>query len=319
LLQWDQLGEKSFYMERPDHNAFGDEPPLDPRSFVSKLRERPRSGADPTESPFYNRVFQGAYKGATRGMLGGMTLFGLFGAVIGLGVGAFSSVPLLLAMPLFAGIGMLFGKDLFGEVGTVAGGIATGLEVIEERQRARELLRDDPNNPELVALVKNGHDPYDGELPPKRMFHPKITAIGFAVGAGATALLIAAASAFAGGIPAVAGMAVLGLELTIPTVAAVVAGGLAGASYGLDRYYLRKWFGMTNSFYESKPHQHPEVEARYHMLQNTYEQSVAQHHAETPAPISTPAEENIPTTRIAADSASKDGSAREVHMHITLH
>ncbi|MCK5792996.1 MAG: hypothetical protein KAH34_19225, partial [Ketobacter sp.] len=135
-------------------------------------------------------------------------------------------------------IGMTFFKDLYMTVGALAGVNAAGLEIKEERERAREIIKEIPH-PELIKIANNGKDPFENEKPPKHPLHMNTVIMGALVGA------------------AVAGIFILGAEFAVghavaslTTSAIIGAGALGGATYGIDRYYLRKVFNFFNKIYD---------------------------------------------------------------------
>lgn len=109
------------------------------------------SGASPGESPYYNRIFMASFKGQSRGAWGGVLLGGGLGAVAGVAVAAVTAA-LMPAAVTFAAVvmpvvaittmgGMLYGKDVFSTSGAVAGAVAAGMEIAEERRHSEELLK----------------------------------------------------------------------------------------------------------------------------------------------------------------------------------
>lgn len=105
------------------------------------------SGASPGESPYYNRIFWASYKGQSRGVWGGILLGGGLGSVAGLaiaGAATLASGAAFLALapvivPIAAVGGMMYAKDVFGTSGAVAGAVAAGMEISEERRHMEEL------------------------------------------------------------------------------------------------------------------------------------------------------------------------------------
>jgi hypothetical protein len=105
------------------------------------------SGASPGESPYYNRIFWASYKGQSRGQWGGILLGGGLGSVAGLaiagtaalatGVGFITLAPAITAVAAVGG--MMYAKDVFGTSGAVAGAVAAGMEISEERRHIEEL------------------------------------------------------------------------------------------------------------------------------------------------------------------------------------
>jgi hypothetical protein len=104
------------------------------------------SGATPGESPYYNRVMWASYKGQSRGQWGGVLLGGGLGATAGvavaavtaLAVGTAFSAVVLPVVAVSAMGGMLYGKEVFGLSGAVAGAVSAGMEIAEERRHAEE-------------------------------------------------------------------------------------------------------------------------------------------------------------------------------------
>jgi len=108
------------------------------------------SGADPSESPYYNRIFWASYKGQSRGLWGGLLLGAGLGAIGGLAIGigvalipgvAAAGVAASTVVTAIAGMGalagMMYSKEVFTLSGAVAGAVAAGMEIAEERERER--------------------------------------------------------------------------------------------------------------------------------------------------------------------------------------
>ncbi len=236
----------------------------------------PTSGASPGSSPYYNRTFWAAYKGMARGQLGGIVLGGL----MGLGIGMVLCAGAAVLMPAFglaaAGIvtaattavGMKYYYDVMRDVGNVSGAMSAAMEVNEERSTVLNIKLDTIVN----ALARQGHlskqeigniqDQIEkvyqqGEASFEKKFFKKpavvwqVAAIGAAAGLALVGAIIAGGhfafgdALMEGGLFGEAGLttsSLMGLGLA--------GGALAGASYGINRDYLRPVVNLTNALFE---------------------------------------------------------------------
>lgn len=229
-----------------------------PQSHV-KLATSATGGAGGEHSPYARRVLSAGYKGLIQGSIGGAALYGTFGAVIGTVVGLgllFTPVGAagFLAIPLIGGAGVLKGADTFGSIAAQASMHAETAEMNERRRAIGDRLQETTSQKEADALVKLLQEETT-EKPPHEFFHWKPLLIGLAIGAA-----LGLAFAFMPGSHfAVTGIVeALGHKITEEVAKAFVVanapligtaiGGLAGATIGIDRYYIRQWFDTTQNF-----------------------------------------------------------------------
>ncbi|GEM_PF-3190644 len=240
------------------------------------------SGANPGESPYYNRAFWAAYKGMARGSLGGVVLGGAIGLAVG-GVvtlagaagmlGAVTIAPLVA--PILAGstlVGMFKGKEDFAHIGTSAGAIAAAMEINEERSQVANhkmdvllAIMEKQNNlsPEVldklqedIQGIKDKHEEhYFGQHQSKQWGFWKVALVGAVAG-----LLLGGAIAAAGYFGVGHSLLGLGAEAMAGHAGATMAGIVAtiigctvgGATYGINRHYFREVFNVTNALYDGK-------------------------------------------------------------------
>ncbi len=255
------------------------------------------SGADPSESPYYNRIFWASYKGQSRGLWGGLLLGAGLGTLAGLAIGVGAAfIPAVAASGVVTSVvaaitgagalgGMIYAKQVFTLSGAVAGAVAAGMEISEEREKERGQAKTlttgvDKNvlsdieamvaeaKPSDLGKMATGEKQYkgnekfswfgrkhhgEGERP---LFFAGVGLAGAAIGAAA-GLLIALVGGegltalqhlgvFEGGID--------GLELSKTTMGGIVTAGTAliGASYGINRHNYRDVFDVTNKLYDGE-------------------------------------------------------------------
>ncbi len=237
-----------------------------------KLKTTPTGGVDASHSPYYRRLLSAGYKGFLQGTIGGASLYGTFGLAIGGLVAApiiaFTPVgwAALALVPAMAGLGVVKGASTFGQIGSMAAITAESSDLSEQRRYLLDRYYDLPEGPEgdheAEAIKKEllrAHET-SAETPP--FFHWKTVAVCAVIGAGlvlATAGLFSAgilsASAINGLIGLKAGAAITGMGGLSTLIAAGTAlGALTGATIGIDRYYIRKWFDRTQDVVHSSSH-----------------------------------------------------------------
>ena len=252
-----------------------------------KLKTTPTGGRDAAHSPYYRRLLSAGYKGQLQGAIGGGSLYGTMGLVIGglVAIPLFfmSGLPVaapFLLMGLTAGTGALVGATTFGSIGSTAAINAESADLSEQRRYLLDRYNDLPEGPEadreaaeirkqLVNLQNDtvNHPPF---------FHWKTVAICAAAGAllafAAFATPLGAALIAHGGILAGAHAAIdgaLGSALatgTVGTAIGAAVGALTGAVIGIDRYYIRKWFDKTEGIVHSSSHTESALAARSDMV-----------------------------------------------------
>lgn len=261
-----------------------------------KLKTTPTGGVDAAQSPYYRRLLSAGYKGFLQGTIGGASLYGTMGALIGAVVVA----PLLatgvvaggIGISLIAaagGLGLLKGASTFGNIGSVAAINAESADLSEQRRYLLDRYYDLPEGPagdREAAAIKAELEKRAGDTsPPAHIFHWKTVAIGAAIGAALVLGGLAVAGVFgSGGAAALASVvhSTLGVEigsaagaLAASTAALIsvgaAAGALAGSAIGLDRYYIRKWFDHTQDVVHSGSHKETALLAREQQVQRLKE------------------------------------------------
>lgn len=244
-----------------------------------KLQTTPTGGIDASHSPYYRRLLSAGYKGYLQGTIGGAALYGL----IGLAIGGVVAAPLLISSTMgigaavslaaaFGGAGLLKGASTFGSIGSTAAINAESADLSEQRRYLLDRYYDLPEGPEgdreaeaIKQELLRERESRD-KAPP--LFHWQTTLIGIALGAAvaigviyfggasitSAAILTAAESMFHVELThATAGF--LAKAGTIALASAVTLGGAAaGATIGIDRYYIRKWFDHTEGVVHGSHH-----------------------------------------------------------------
>lgn len=196
--------------------------------------------------------------------MGGATLYGLFGGVVGLAV-ALASVPIigipaLFAVPLFTGLGIMKGANIFGQIGSTAAIFAEGAEMRERRGALLDRLYITQSQQEADEILKTLYEESQ-DKPPERMFHWKAMIVGAVIGAAVMALLAYAT------MPNLL-LGLLGKTATEITATEIVSGSfikaitkhagllmgvsavigaVGGATIGVDRHYIRRWFDLSEN------------------------------------------------------------------------
>ena len=244
-----------------------------------KLRTTPTGGVDASHSPYYRRLLSAGYKGYLQGTIGGASLYGAMGLVIG----GLVAVPMLFTpvglaalalIPAAGGVGLVKGASTFGQIGSTAATLAESADLTEQRRYLLDRYYDLPEGPEgdreAEAIKKELLRAHESAAEAPPFFHWKTVAVCAAVGALLALAVIAAVAA----APATAIAPILGhmgilemihatVELSIGHAAAVGAigttagaalGALTGAVVGIDRYYIRKWFDHAQGVVHSSSH-----------------------------------------------------------------
>lgn len=255
-----------------------------------KLKTTPTGGMEAHTSPYYRRLLSAGYKGFLQGTIGGAALYGTFGMVVGLMVAvpvalifpAVGWAAALSLVPAAASLGVFKGATTFGNIGSVAAINAESAELSEQRRYLLDRYYDLPDGPagdreaEVIKqeLLKRQQDADR----PAHVFHWKTVIIGAALGAALVLGGLYFGGALVAGSEAVIAAEALLLKFgvilehgaitAIATTAgaAGVAGGLtgalAGATIGIDRYYIRKWFDHTQDIVHASSHNEGALMAR---------------------------------------------------------
>lgn len=232
-----------------------------PQSHI-RLATTATGGAGGEHSPYYRQLLSAGYKGFIQGTIGGATLYGTFGAVIG-GIVGLATMPLwgpaaFVAVPILGAAGLMKGAETFGRIGSTAAIYAEGAEMNERRRALLDRLGETKSQAEadeILALLQN--DSKDKQ--PESVFHWKAVFVGAAIGALATLVILAFPPAMEAMHFAMAPLAsMMGAEVAVgthlattvgPVVLAIgtAIGALAGATIGIDRHYIRKWFDISEN------------------------------------------------------------------------
>ncbi|MDX2094571.1 MAG: hypothetical protein SFW64_01315 [Alphaproteobacteria bacterium] len=304
-----------------------------------KLKSTPTGGVDASHSPYYRRLLSAGYKGFLQGSIGGASLYGTFGLIIG----GLLAIPLLATpigwgalalIPAAAGVGVLKGASTFGSIGSVAAINAESSDLAEQRRYLLDRYYDLPEGPEgdkeAEAIRHELQLRQNDTKVPEHMFHWKTVAVGALVGAAlAFGFLgffptIVAEAGIIHGIEAALGTA--GIHGTILTSVGALAGALSGAVIGLDRYYVRKWFDHTEGIVHGSSHSESALVERSQMLGRLKEAAqddehtkaqmnaihasapIAAHAPSAPTPpissLNTPMKAAAPDTKIQASGAT---------------
>lgn len=225
-----------------------------------KLKTTPTGGMEAAHSPYYRRLLSAGYKGYLQGSIGGAALYGTFGLAIGslLCIAALPFIPVAAALamvPAASALGLIKGASTFGHIGSMAAINAEGSDLSEQRRylldRYNDLPEGQEGDREAEAIRKELlARSTDAQRPP--VFHWKTVAIGAIAG---TAAVLAVAGLLSSGIFSAAviaevfgaklGSLIAGLGAPTLTTIGAAAGALTGATIGIDRYYIRKWFDHT--------------------------------------------------------------------------
>ncbi|MDX2073819.1 MAG: hypothetical protein SFX19_05580 [Alphaproteobacteria bacterium] len=239
-----------------------------------EMQEKILAGKPVTdEGPYYHHIQWEAYKGWSKGKIGGAAIGTLIGSIVG-GAAAFAMLPLIspaaagVGVLAFAGIGMWKGMDEFSKIGTITGAVAAGLDTAERRN---QLYLDNKINEVKAELGDKGaqealahpHDPvyrtthYVPPQDPSMKHGPvfwKVALAGLAIGLAAGLLLASGgiATGFFEHIMRPEVFAGLGGEASI-TALSMATFGAFGASFGINRDIFRRIFDHTDAIYEGHP------------------------------------------------------------------
>lgn len=231
----------------------------------AQLRSTPTAGVSGEHSPYYRKLLSAGYKGYIQGAIGGASLYGVLGALVGVAVAAPAALvfgpAVLIAIPAMAGMGALHGAGTFADIGKTAAIIAESAESNEKRRYLLDRYYETPNDQEAAAIreiLENQQKPRT----PEKLFHWKTVLVGAAIGLALTAglLLLAHPAGVALGfelghlLEPLAGMLGHGAAVTALGGPLVAAGGIvsllgaaAGAMIGLDREYVRRWLDKSEN------------------------------------------------------------------------
>lgn len=244
-----------------------------------KLQTTPTGGIDASHSPYYRRLLSAGYKGYLQGTIGGASLYGL----IGLAIGGVVAAPLVIGGTVgvaaaaslaaaFGGAGLIKGASTFGTIGSTAAINAESADLSEQRRYLLDRYYDLPEGPEgdreaeaIRQELLRERESRD-KAPP--FFHWQTTLIGIALGAAvAFSFMYFSGAVLSGGMIVEAVDSLLHVKIAAETASAIAAigstavtglvtlgGAAAGATIGIDRYYIRKWFDHTEGVVHGSHH-----------------------------------------------------------------
>ena len=262
-----------------------------------KLKTTPTGGVDASHSPYYRRLLSAGYKGFLQGTLGGASLYGIIGLVIG-GlaaapfIGTLGIAGVLSLAAAAGGVGVLKGASTFGNIGSTAAINAESADLSEQRRYLLDRYYDLPEGPEgdreAEAIKQELMREYEGHHKPPHVFHWKTVAICAGIGALLAAAFMTGGTSLighAGILSYIEPLAhTLGLASATPVMLGIgtMLGALTGAVIGIDRYYIRKWFDHTEGVIHSSSHKESALIERAQQVERIKEaaQSSAK---ETPA------------------------------------
>ncbi len=235
-----------------------------------KLVETATAGLPGEHSSYFRRLISAGYKGHVQGWVAGGSLYGLIGAALG----AIVAIPLhfivpgftFAAIPILAGYGILKGAATFGEIGSHAAQLAEYAEMNERRRSLLDRLNETQSKEEASEIRRIlSNDEIDKA--PQKLIHWRTAIIGALIGAAVCGVAVyvglggigllsdATVAGFTKAITTLIGpilpdtmlTAAGGLQASIATVTSIVAafGAAAGATIGLDRGWIRRWFDVT--------------------------------------------------------------------------
>jgi hypothetical protein len=241
-----------------------------------KLKSTPTGGVEAAHSPYYRRLLSAGYKGFLQGTIGGGALYGSLGLIIG-GLAAIplATIPVVAATlgatspfwlaPIAAAVGIWKGATTFGQIGSVAAITAESSDLAEQRRYLLDYyyeLPDTPDGNRQAEVIKQELLNRAGDVEVPDFYHWKSGLIGAAIG---TALAVGVV--LIPGVLPVLGLSLHGLQLTVAAAGAASLGALAGATIGIDRYYIRKWFDSAQNVVHSSSHKENALMERHLQLQ----------------------------------------------------
>ncbi len=259
-----------------------------------KLKSTPTGGMEASHSPYYRRLLSAGYKGYLQGTIGGASLYGTLGLVVGalvaFPIAAIYGAGLLAIIPAAGALGIIKGASTFGNIGSVAAINAESADLAEQRRYLLDRYYDLPEGPEgdkeAEVIKKELMRQHEMSSPP-HFFHWKTVLICAAVGAALAFgfMMIGPAilpeAGFIGSISealshfavnqGLAETSALALKSAVVLGGGAAIGALSGATVGIDRYYVRKWFDHTEGVVHSSSHAHGALMERTHQVERLKE------------------------------------------------
>lgn len=265
--------------EQPTDSTGTRVPATDLTTTQLKLQTTPTAGVSGEQSPYSRRLITAGYKGFLQGTVGGGTLYGTIGAIIG-GLVALPLIPAagigaLALIPAMGGLGLYKGASTFGNISSVAAITAESAEMSEKRRYLLDRYYDLPDSPEYDAEAQQIRDllaKQHESKAPESMFHWRTVAVGALLGAAVALLFTVAAPGTAAiAAEAIGGHFIFGGALGVESIAAVTGlttlvgtalGALTGGMIGLDRYYVRNWLDKSANLLNDNRHIEDQVRER---------------------------------------------------------
>lgn len=320
----------------------------DPNSIEARTmldyQTSPTSGASPAQSPYSNRAFWGSYKNLSRGLWGGIMVGGVLGLVVGSAL-AVATIPMIgFSWGVIGGIigvttlgTTAYYAEKFSLAGAAAGAVSTAIEIYEERKATEALEKGEALTKGQQEALHRKTNGVNGELkndytpennPADERFRPFYWKVGLAGAViGGVVAIVANYFGFGEMLTGHTGNATETLQQGITSLSEktsmsvgaitnslIAAGGaLAGATFGINRYYLRQPFYFANALFEGdlsqykKQREHEKQLTREYKLANRIEPQLEElspysYKMDSPAPQNTrlldEAQETKPGTHV---------------------
>jgi hypothetical protein len=235
------------------------------------LDHTPTGGVPGEHSHYYRRLLSAGYKGFLQGVIGGATLYGFMGGMIGVVVAGSLVAGGIIGWPAFVpiiatltGVGLYKGASTFGNIGSIAAITAESTEINVKSGYLLDRYYGLPDKPEYYAEareIERQLNELHETKPPKNIFHWKTVVacalLGAAIMVGLAyfapfileSLHIVTILSQAHLITDVAAAGAAIHSITAPLALAVAGGigALAGTMIGLDRYYVRRWLDVSEN------------------------------------------------------------------------
>ncbi|MES2984792.1 MAG: hypothetical protein V4735_06375 [Pseudomonadota bacterium] len=249
-----------------------------------KLKTTPTGGVQASNSPMYRTLVSQGYKGFLQGTIGGAALYGTLGLAVG-GIVAACAFPFVgplgasvfLLAPAMGGLGILKGASTFGTIGSVAAINAAAADLSEQRRYLLDRYYDLPDGPageKEAAAIRQELEQQHTTTKPPHLIHWKTVAICGAIGAAVAVAFLAPIglglvthAGITELLGSTLGTAIVNASVPLLTAVCTGVGALAGATIGIDRYYIRKWFDHTEGVVHSNDHNHGALMERLQQIE----------------------------------------------------
>jgi hypothetical protein len=240
------------------------------------------------------------------------------------------------AVPLFTGLGIMKGASTFGQIGSTAAIFAEGAELRERRGALLDRLHITQSQQEADEILKTLNEEAK-EKPPQKIFHWKSMIVGALIGAAVLSLVAYVMPAlllgmFGKGLEvgmlsnglgggAAAKSFLAGLTANLIPISAVV-GAVSGATIGVDRHYIRRWFDLSeNIVYDSSASRQRSQERQQEAarLSRIAESGELQKAADASPIAITPAPAPAPALPTSIPASTARGSGEESQPKVKVH